>query len=93
MMSWERLQSWCERTHWAVLLPVSLVVALVFPAVTGSSGENFLTSSARATAIVLLVGVIGAAVETAHRWRIFTLHDSIRADITAAGGLGKRLMV
>jgi len=92
-MGWERLQSWGERTHWAVLLPLSLVVALIFPGLTASSGQSFVASSARATAVVLLLGVIGAAVEMAHRWRVFIRHDSIRADITAAGGLGKRLMI
>ena len=93
MTGWERLQSWGQRTHWAVLLPLSLALALIFPVLSGSSGQDFLTYSARATAVVLLLGVIGASVETAQRWRIFTRHDSIRADITAAGGLGKRLMV
>jgi len=85
-----RQLSWATDMRWA--LPAgAMVAALVFSAVNGSSG--LLTGTARATALLLLLFVSRASVEMGHRWRVFTSHDSIRADIAAAGGLGKRLSI
>lgn len=58
-MARERLQSWRRRTHRAELLPLSLALTVLFPAISGSSGQDFLTYS-RATTVVLLIGVIRA---------------------------------
>jgi len=71
----------------------AMVLALVFSALTGSSGHAFLTDVARLTAVLLLLGVSRASLRMGHTWRVFARHDSIRADIAAAGGLGKRLAV
>ena len=77
---------------WAV--PAAIVVAaLVFSALTGSSGHALLTTTARAGAVALLLVVSRASVHMGHTWRVFVSHDSIRNDIAAAGGLGQRLSV
>ena len=76
------------------VLPVAaMVVVLVLSALTGPSGHEFLTNAARSSAVVLLLGVARASMHMGHLWRVFARHDSIRADIAAAGGLGKRLSV
>ncbi|HEX2701306.1 MAG TPA: hypothetical protein VHM89_13985 [Acidimicrobiales bacterium] len=87
-----RQVSWVSQARWA--LPVAAVAgALVFSLVSGSHGHELLTATARATAVALLLFVCRASVEMGNRWRVFSRHDSIRADIAAAGGLGKRLSV
>ena len=76
------------------VLPVAaMVVVLLISALTGPSGHPFLTNAARSAAVVLLLGVARASMQMGHLWRVFARHDSIRADIAAAGGLGKRLSV
>lgn len=76
-----------------LLLAAALVVAFVFSALTGSSGHAFLTTAARSSAVVLLLGVSLASVHMGHVWRVFARHDSIRAGIAAGGGLAQRLSV
>ncbi len=77
---------------WLALV-AALVVALVFSALTGSSGYAFLTSAARSSAVALLLGVSRASLHMGHVRRVFARHDSIRADIAAGGGLAQRLSV
>lgn len=82
------------RDNWAVVTSGAFVFALAYSvAVRSPGGESILGATARATAVVLLSVVTWSVVQTAHRWRVFIRHDSIRADIAAAGGLGKRLSV
>lgn len=76
--------------RWALTAGVT-VLALGSSAAAGSSGLGVLAAMARLTAILLLVVVSLAAAEVGHRWLTVTRHDSIRADIAAGGGLGKRL--
>ncbi len=89
-------QGWKQvlRTQVGWLLPcAAMVTALVFSALTGSSGHAFITSAARSSAVVLLLGVSWASLHMGHALRVFARHDSIRADIAAGGGLARRLVV
>lgn len=93
MIDVQHLRAWWSRAHLAVLLPAAVIAALVSSAVDRSAGHPILAALARSTAVVLLVGVSWACVQLALRWRAVVRHDSIRADIAAAGGLGRRLMI
>jgi len=81
------------RERWAVVVGALLFV-LAYSAVSRSpDGGSLFGASARATAVVLLSAVTWSVVQMAQQWRVFIRHDSIRSDIAAAGGLGKRLSV
>lgn len=73
----------------AVMTSVALTSAQAGP-VTGGS---LLRGVVGTIAAVLLTAVTSASVHEDHRRRALSRHLSIRADIAAGGGLGKRLMV
>lgn len=66
---------------------------LVVLVVTAAQGGGLLMALLTTVAGFLLVGVATSSVHEVHRHQLVTRHLSIRADIAAAGGLGKRLMV
>lgn len=91
----QRISAFKAGLHGALLVPAALMLAVI-ATTTGVgtvSDGSFLKAFVSTAASVLLIGVAVASVQTGHRWREWTRHDSIRADIAAAGGLGRRLMI
>lgn len=78
--------------HQALLVLASLSLTALAAGVGTAGNGSFLTTLLGSAASVLLVAVAAASVQTGNRWRMWIRHDSIRADIAAAGGLGRRLM-
>lgn len=87
-----RLASIGLRSYWDIVFPAALLVALVVSIADDSPGGT-LALAARVVAILLLVAVAGASAQLAHQRRTAVSHASIRADIAASGGLGKRLTI
>lgn len=94
MEEWKQRVSFSGTGLHRTLRVLGGLVAVAVAAGVGTAGDgSFLRTLVGAAASVLLVGVAAASVQTGNRWRMWTRHDSIRADITAAGGLGRRLMI
>ena len=94
MEVWRQIRSWGTTANWAAGAAGLVVVLLLATAQSGSlSGGSVLRALAGTTAGFLLVMVATASLHEDHRRRILNRHLSIRADIAAGGGLGKRLMV
>ena len=95
MDRWDSLTAQGSRGHALLLVPAILLVVLAGSATGGLSvgDASFLSGLARTTASLLLLAVAAAAAHALVEWRQEVRHDSIRADIAAGGGLGKRLMV
>lgn len=80
---------------WAYAWVVLPAAAALFAGWVGLSrdGGSALEGTARLVASALLLGVVGAVAQVLVDRRVAGRHASIRADIAAAGGLSRRLMV
>ncbi|MGH9177168.1 MAG: hypothetical protein ACRD0N_01245 [Acidimicrobiales bacterium] len=89
---WRQVGSYGSKAWWAAA--AALTVVVLTSAQGGPVTEGSLLRGVVGTiAAVLLTAVTTASVHEDHRRRALSRHLSIRADIAAAGGLGKRLMV
>ena len=90
---WQQIGNYRSKAWWAVggaaFVAVLLASAQNGPLTAGS----LLRGVVGTVAAALLTAVATASVHEDHYRRALSRHLSIRADIAAGGGLGKRLMV